>query len=289
MAAPVREAPIIEPGEFLTEEHRIDPFPLYRTIRDWEPVYRDAFQNRFFVSRYADIWDAYKRSHDGGDFTRAIYDPKGKFEFGSDSPLGPTILEMGEGEDHRWNRGVVAGEFVGQAPPEVASSHREQRSGADRTVLLRSGGEPRQRFLGARRGRTRLTVQQALSHPRHRRSVRPAARGLRLLRGRLFRPLLRDELWPRLLPLSVQGERRAPCVPRPNHRRTPAEPRQGPHLEVLRRRDVRAKDDDSTNQGVHHPPPRRRRRHHPQGHRFDVVEPASTTTSSTKPSGQTRS
>ena len=114
MAAPVREAPIIEPGEFLTEEHRIDPFPLYRKIRDWEPVYRDAFQNRFFVSRYADIWEAYKRSHDGGDFTRAIYDPKGKFEFGSESPLGPTILEMGEGEDHRWNRGVVAGEFVGK-------------------------------------------------------------------------------------------------------------------------------------------------------------------------------
>ena len=114
MAAPVREAPIIEPGEFLTEEHRIDPFPLYRKIRDWEPVYRDGFQNRFFVSRYADIWDAYKRSHDGGDFTRAIYDPKGNFEFGSESPLGPTILEMGEGKDHRWNRGVVAGEFVGK-------------------------------------------------------------------------------------------------------------------------------------------------------------------------------
>ncbi len=114
MAAPVREAPIIEPAEFLTEDHRLDPFPLYRKIRDWEPIYKDDLQNRFFVSRYEDIWDAYKRSRDGGDFTRAVYDPKGKFEFGSESPLGPTILEMGEGEDHRWNRGVVAGEFVGR-------------------------------------------------------------------------------------------------------------------------------------------------------------------------------
>ena len=108
------EAPIIEPGEFLTEEYRIDPFPLYKKIRDWEPVYRDTFQNRFVVTRYADIWDAYKRSRPGGDFTRAVYDPKGKYKFGSESPLGPTILDMGEGEDHRWSRGIVAGEFVGK-------------------------------------------------------------------------------------------------------------------------------------------------------------------------------
>ena len=108
------EAPTIEPGEFLTEEHRIDPFPLYRKIRDWEPVYHDRLQNRFFVSRYADIWDAYKRSRDGGDFTRAIYEPQGNFEFGSESPLRSTILEMGEGKEHRWSRGIVAGEFVGR-------------------------------------------------------------------------------------------------------------------------------------------------------------------------------
>ena len=111
---PPPEAPIIEPGEFLTEEHRINPFPLYQKIRDWEPVYRDTFQNRFVATRYADIWDAYKRSRPGGDFTRGVYDPKGHYEFGSDSPLGPTILDMGEGEEHRWSRGIVAGEFVGK-------------------------------------------------------------------------------------------------------------------------------------------------------------------------------
>ena len=113
MTAPA-EAPVIEPGEFLTEEHRKDPFPLYKRIRDQEPVYRDQFQNRFVITRYADIWDAYKRSREGGDFTRAVYDPKGNYEFGSESPLGPTILEMGEGAEHRWSRGIVAGEFVGR-------------------------------------------------------------------------------------------------------------------------------------------------------------------------------
>ncbi len=113
MTAPT-EAPIIEPGEFLTEEHRLNPFPLYKKIRDWEPVYHDQLQNRFVVTRYADIWDAYKRSRPNGDFTRGVYDPKGNYEFGSESPLGETILDMGEGPEHRWSRGIVAGEFVGK-------------------------------------------------------------------------------------------------------------------------------------------------------------------------------
>ncbi len=113
MTAPT-EAPIIEPGEFLTEEHRLNPFPLYKKIRDWEPVYHDRLQNRFFVSRYEDIWDAYKRSRPGGDFTRGVYDMQGKYDFGSESPLGETILDMGEGPEHRWSRGIVAGEFVGK-------------------------------------------------------------------------------------------------------------------------------------------------------------------------------
>ena len=102
---------VIEPAEFLTEEHRIDPFPLYKKIRDNDPVYNDKFQNRWFISKYEDIWKVYKNNE---DFTRAIYDVKGNYEFGSDSPLGPTILEYGEGEEHRRQRGIVAGEFVGE-------------------------------------------------------------------------------------------------------------------------------------------------------------------------------
>ena len=45
---------VIEPAEFLTEEHRIDPFPLYKKIRDNDPVYNDKFQNRWFISKYED-------------------------------------------------------------------------------------------------------------------------------------------------------------------------------------------------------------------------------------------
>ena len=110
MAAPA-EAPIIEPGEFLTEEHRINPFPLYQKIRDWEPVYRDTFQNRFVATRYADIWDAYKRSRPGGDFTRGVYDPKGHYEFGSDSPLNHPGHGRGRGAslEPRHRRGRVRG------------------------------------------------------------------------------------------------------------------------------------------------------------------------------------
>ncbi len=102
---------VIEPAEFLTEEHRLDTFPLYKKIRDNDPVYNDKFQNRWFISKYEDIWKVYKNNE---DFTRAIYDVKGNYEFGSDSPLDPTILEYGEGEEHRRQRGIVAGEFVGE-------------------------------------------------------------------------------------------------------------------------------------------------------------------------------
>ncbi len=67
---------VIEPTEFLTEEHRIDPFPLYKKIRDNDPGYNDKFQNRWFISKYEDIWKVYKNNE---DVTRAIYDVKGNY------------------------------------------------------------------------------------------------------------------------------------------------------------------------------------------------------------------
>ena len=112
MTAPTASDPsLIEPGEFLTEEFRVDPFPVYRRLREYEPVYQDKFQNRWIVSRYEDIWGVYKNN---AQFTRAVYDPRGKFKFGSDTPLGQTLNELGEGPDYVWLRGIVAGEFVGK-------------------------------------------------------------------------------------------------------------------------------------------------------------------------------
>ena len=112
MTAPTASDPsLIEPEEFLTESFRVDPFPVYRRLRDHEPVYQDKFQNRWIVSRYEDIRAIYK---DNARFTRAVYDPHGKFKFGSDTPLGQTLNELGEGPDYVWLRGIVAGEFVGK-------------------------------------------------------------------------------------------------------------------------------------------------------------------------------
>ena len=111
MPIPVEADPsLIEPGEFLTEEFRVNPFPIYRRLREYEPIYQDRFQNRWIVSRYEDIWAIYKNNE---QFTRATYDPKGKFHFGSDTALGQTLNELGEGADYIWLRGIVAGEFVG--------------------------------------------------------------------------------------------------------------------------------------------------------------------------------
>jgi pulcherriminic acid synthase len=111
VATATQDPSIIEPAEFLTEEFRVNPFPLYKRIRDYDPVYNDRFQNRWIISRYEDIWSLYK---DKENVTRGVYNPKGKFKFGSDTPLGPTILDLGEGDEHTWARGIVAGEFVGQ-------------------------------------------------------------------------------------------------------------------------------------------------------------------------------
>ena len=88
---------IVEPGEFLSEEFRLDPFPVYKRLRENTPVYQDKFQNRWIISRYEDIWNIYKNNE---EFTRAVYDPKGKFKFGSDTALGATLNELGEGADY---------------------------------------------------------------------------------------------------------------------------------------------------------------------------------------------
>ncbi|MYK26083.1 MAG: hypothetical protein F4052_03895, partial [Dehalococcoidia bacterium] len=90
---------LIEPGEFVTDEFRIDPFPIYKRLREYEPAYQDKFQNRWIISRYEDIWAIYK---DNERFTRATYDPHGKHKFGSDSTMGFTLNDLGEGQDYIW-------------------------------------------------------------------------------------------------------------------------------------------------------------------------------------------
>ena len=51
---------------------------------------------------------------DNENYNRAVYEEDGPYEFGSNNVFGPTILELGNGEKHRWSRGVVAGQFIGR-------------------------------------------------------------------------------------------------------------------------------------------------------------------------------
>ena len=139
---------LIEPGEFVTDEFRIDPFPIYKRLREYEPAYQDKFQNRWIISRYEDIWAIYK---DNERFTRATYDPHGKHKFGSDSTMGFTLNDLGEGQDYIWLRGIVAGEFVGKRLEKrvplierIATKIIDdfmEKARADQKAGLRAGGQ----------------------------------------------------------------------------------------------------------------------------------------------------
>ena len=101
----------LDPREFDSEEFQKDPFPIYRYLRDNEPLYHDRFHNKWILSRYQDISSALT---DVDQYDRAIYRPDGPYKFGSGHIFGPNMLEYGEGPRHRWLRNIVASSFVGE-------------------------------------------------------------------------------------------------------------------------------------------------------------------------------
>lgn len=104
-------AALVDPREFDAEEFQRHPFDVYRRLRDLQPAYQDRFHNRWVISRYEDINDAFQ---DNDSFDRAVYDPDGDYEFGSNHVFGPNILEYGNSDRHRWLRNIVANQFVGK-------------------------------------------------------------------------------------------------------------------------------------------------------------------------------
>jgi pulcherriminic acid synthase len=100
----------IDPREFDGDAFRVNPFPMYRRLREYHPVYKDLFHNRWAVSRYEDIVNIFQ---DNERFDRAVYKVDGKYEFGTESIFGPNILEYGNSDKHRWIRNIVADQFVG--------------------------------------------------------------------------------------------------------------------------------------------------------------------------------
>ncbi len=101
----------IDPRVFDSPDFQHDPFPTYRELRDHHPVYRDRFHNRWVLSRYRDVEDAFQ---DNETFDRALYRPDGPYDFGSTHVFGPNILEYGNSPHHRRLRNIVAGQFVGK-------------------------------------------------------------------------------------------------------------------------------------------------------------------------------
>lgn len=111
MSATAEALADLDPREFDSEEFQRDPFPIYKRLRDFHPIYHDRFHNRWIISRYWDV-DAVFQDSDG--FDRAVYKPDGPYEFGSRHVFGPNILEYGNSGEHRRLRNMVAGQFVGQ-------------------------------------------------------------------------------------------------------------------------------------------------------------------------------
>ena len=100
----------IDPREFDGEGFQLNPFPLYKRLRDHPPLFHDRCHNRWALTRYRDIDGAFQ---DNQSYDRAVYKPDGPYEFGSTHVFGPNILEYGNSPRHRWLRNIVAGQFVG--------------------------------------------------------------------------------------------------------------------------------------------------------------------------------
>ena len=112
MAEPVADlGPELDPRVFDSESFQKDPFPVYKQLRDYHPLFHDRFHNRWILSRYWDVDGAFQ---DNASYDRAMYKPDGPYEFGSRHVFGPNILEYGNSDEHRRLRNIVAGQFVGQ-------------------------------------------------------------------------------------------------------------------------------------------------------------------------------
>lgn len=126
---------MFDPLIFRTEAFERDPFPIYEELRENLPVFRDRIHNRWILSRYDDVLNAFT---DNENFDRALYDPEGDFDFGASHPFGPNILEYGNSDRHRWMRNIVANQFVGagltafipvieQIAAELIERHKDSR------------------------------------------------------------------------------------------------------------------------------------------------------------------
>ncbi len=95
---------IIDAGEFDGPDFLTDPYPLYRRLRTYHPVYHDRLHNQWHVTRY---WDLVEVLRDEEAFGTRPH------SYETDGVLGPTMLSLG-GAEHAEQRNLVGDALVGK-------------------------------------------------------------------------------------------------------------------------------------------------------------------------------
>ena len=110
-------SPLIDPRLFDSAEFRKDPYPYYRILRDHYPVYWDKLHNRYLITRYKDVTDAYLDDDAYNTITKGS----------SNLVNGNTFLELG-GREHARRRKIFGNHLTGK--------HLEARLPAIRRLAL---------------------------------------------------------------------------------------------------------------------------------------------------------
>ena len=87
-----------------SEEHYVDPYPLWKRMRHEAPVFYDKRLNAWLLTRYGDCVEAFSNHT---DFSNQLYSKTLGVVF------GPTMLDK-DGHEHVVQRRIVAPEFVGK-------------------------------------------------------------------------------------------------------------------------------------------------------------------------------
>lgn len=86
------------------ESFYIDPFPVWEQLRKEQPLFYDAIDNRWLLTRYDDVTEVF-RNHE-------VYSARPYERIFSDV-IGPTMVQM-DGKDHDIRRSIVAPVMVGK-------------------------------------------------------------------------------------------------------------------------------------------------------------------------------
>ena len=94
----------LTPEDLWSEEYCHDPVPVWRRLREDQPVFHDTIGDCWVLSRYDDVTAVFA-DHE----TYSIETYAGS----TGAVLGPTLIQM-DGPEHVWRRSVVAKDFVGR-------------------------------------------------------------------------------------------------------------------------------------------------------------------------------